>query len=133
MTRLIDASVAVKWVVSEPDSERAMALYGGGFAAPDLILVEIANILWKKVRRREIDALQATLGLSELQSTLDVMPTLSLESRALEIGMALDHPVYDCIYLALAEALDTTLVTADTRLLRCCTDTPFGAMVEPLP
>jgi predicted nucleic acid-binding protein len=41
------------------------------------------------------------------------------------IASQLDHPVYDCFYLALAEARDALLVTADRRLLRKLRGTPW--------
>lgn len=48
MTLVIDASVAAKWYVAEPDSRPALAVGArGGLIAPDLILAEVANILWK--------------------------------------------------------------------------------------
>ena len=50
---VIDASVAVKWVIEEEDTTQALALRGRALAAPDLLIAECANILWKKVRRNE--------------------------------------------------------------------------------
>ena len=46
---VIDASVAVKWVVPELVSERAERLLDHGLVAPDLLFAECANLLWEKV------------------------------------------------------------------------------------
>ena len=132
MTRLIDASVVIKWMVTEVGSEHAMKLYGADLAAPDLMLIELANILWKKARQGEIVPVQAALGLAEAQAMINIMPMSGLEARALEIALELAHPVYDCVYLALAEALDTVMVTADTRLLKACAGTAMARYAEPL-
>jgi len=48
----------------------------------------------------------------------ELVPLAGLSRRAAAIALALDHPVYDCFYLALAEARDAPMVTADRRLLR---------------
>jgi predicted nucleic acid-binding protein len=46
---VIDASVAVKWVVEEPGTQEALLLRQHRLLAPDLLVAECANILWKKV------------------------------------------------------------------------------------
>ena len=55
MPLVVDASIAVKWVLPEPDSERARALIlRGDLTAPDLLRLEVANALWKQARRGAI-------------------------------------------------------------------------------
>jgi predicted nucleic acid-binding protein len=52
VTIIIDASVALKWVIEEDGSEAAGALLlGEPLAAPDLLMVECVNVLWAKARR----------------------------------------------------------------------------------
>lgn len=64
---IIDASVAIKWVVPEDDSSRALALRTShSFMAPQLILAEIANIIWKKNQRRELSGDEADVALGLL-------------------------------------------------------------------
>lgn len=48
------------------------------------------------------------------------------------ITLDLRHPVYDCFYLALAEARGSRSVTADDCLLRVCARTPFAKLVRSL-
>ena len=56
MTFVVDASVAVKWLVNEQASEAAHRLLNSEerLVAPDFIVVEVGNVLWKKLRRGEL-------------------------------------------------------------------------------
>ena len=122
---VIDASVALKWLVEEPGSEAALALQGLDLAAPALLRVEAANVLRTMVVRGDATGGQALDLLRLLQSApvTIVDSDDSLERRALELAIDLGHPVYDCIYLALAERMGRILVTADTRFLRALVST----------
>lgn len=116
---VIDASVAIKWVIDEEGTQGALALRRHPLAAPDLLIAECANILWKKVRRGELASDEAALAAGLLaRADLDLMPMRPYLEAATRIAIALDHPAYDCIYLAMAEAEGMTFVTADERLLR---------------
>ena len=121
MSRLVvDASVAVKWVVEEAGTEEALSLLErSALSAPDLLMAECANILWKKVRRGELTEQEAGLAGQLIQrADLDVQPTRPLMPRALDLAIALDHAAYDCIYLALAIENGCRFVTADERFVR---------------
>jgi predicted nucleic acid-binding protein len=121
MTYVIDSSIAVKWVIPELLSEKADEIRArdATLMAPDLLLVEAANALWRKTVRKEISAREADEALGLLgESGVDLKPTGSLLPRALGLARSLAHPVYDCVYLALAERERATLVTADTRFIR---------------
>jgi predicted nucleic acid-binding protein len=120
MTVVVDASVAVEWVIPEALSDQADAVRGHAehVLAPDLLLPEAANALWKKLTRREITAREAGQALDLLLSAgLDLRPSSPLLRQAMRLARHLGHPVYDCIYLALAQAERATLITADQRLL----------------
>jgi len=120
MTFVVDASVAVKWVIPEVLSDQASSLRGRAdrLLAPDLLLPEAANALWKKLARREITAREAAQAIDLLMASgLDLRPSGPLLARALTLAWRLRHPVYDCLYLALAQAEGATLITADHRLL----------------
>ena len=121
MTRLvIDASVAVKWVVEESGTAEALILLErGALSAPDLLMAECANILWKKIKRGELAEQEARLAGELIQrADLDIQPTRPLMPRALDLAISLDHPAYDCIYLALAIENAWRFITADERLVR---------------
>lgn len=120
MTYVVDASVALKWVIPEPLSDRAAHLLdnGEGLIAPEMLLIEVANALWRKIARREITAREGNRALELLsESGLDLTPAAPLVGRALDLARMLQHPVYDCVYLALAERERATLVSADARLV----------------
>jgi predicted nucleic acid-binding protein len=119
MTLVIDASVAVRWFLPEPLSDRARLILARGESviAPEIAPIEIMNVAWKRLARRLITPAQAaeicrraTMPFSSLTPLRDLWP------RAAELMLALDHPIYDCLYLALAEAESCPLVTADDKL-----------------
>lgn len=117
-THVVDASVAVKWFVEEIQSDDAERLLDRDFHlwAPDLIGAEITNTLWKKVRRHELSVADAVEIQSAFASVaVEIAPSAPLLPAALQIAVSLDRSVYDSLYLALAVALDCTLVTADRK------------------
>lgn len=121
MTRLvIDASVAIKWVVEEGDTDAALTLRRrASLLAPDLLVPECANILWKKVGREELSPEEALLAARLLMATeIELRPMRSLLETATRIAIALNHAAYDCLYLALAMAADCRFVTADGVFVR---------------
>lgn len=121
MTCVIDASVAAKWIAPEPDSPLAEALLDDTLIVPDLLYAEVGNILWKKQLRGEMDAATARLGARWLlQVPLRVHDSASLLADALDLALRLQHPAYDCCYLALAQRANVQLITADRRLHARC-------------
>lgn len=121
MSRVIDVSVALKWCLPEDGHEAALALLeaddGEPLLAPDWLLVEAANALWKQWRRGliEPEPIDAILGM--LAEALTLVDARGLVPRAAAIARAIDHPVYDCLYLAAAEAHGATLVSDDRALV----------------
>jgi predicted nucleic acid-binding protein len=113
---VIDASVAVKWVLDEPRSDAALALRVQQLLAPAHWLAEAANALWRHARLGEITAEEALFRMSELAkapvASLPIEPHVAI---ALELAIRSGHPVYDCIYLALAIQRDTRVVSDDVR------------------
>jgi predicted nucleic acid-binding protein len=117
---VIDASIAVKWVVEEEGSALATDLRRDHrFVAPDLLVAECANILWKKVRRNELTRDEATMAAKLLErSNIELFAMHSLLARATELAIELDHPAYDCMYICLATNRGLRFITADERLIR---------------
>jgi predicted nucleic acid-binding protein len=135
VTLVVDASVACKWFIAEVGTEAAEALVAGGemLLAPDLIVPEVCNVAWSKLRRGEIAPAQATQMVQGLPDLLDeLVPSAQLTGRALEIASSLGHPAYDCFYLALAELRGTRVVTDDRRLLARLAPTPWARLVDGL-
>ena len=119
MKVIVDASVAVKWMFTEEGSVESRELLAHRIVlhAPDLLLIEAANVLWKKARRKEIADAQPYLEeLARLPDVVVLRPSVDLIARASVIALEIAHPVYDCLYLACAEVEGAPLVTADGRL-----------------
>ena len=119
MKLIVDASVAVKWMFTEEGSVESRQLLAHRIVlyAPDFILTEAANVLWKKARRKEIADPQPYLEeLARLPDVVVLCPSAVLVARASAIALEIAHPVYDCLYLACAEVEGAPLVTADGRL-----------------
>jgi predicted nucleic acid-binding protein len=119
MNVVVDASVALKWLVAEEDSETALLVrVDHDIAAPDLLFIECRNALLSKVRRRELQrnkAEEAQGALEEIGSGITVLPSLPILRQAFAIALDIAEPIYDCIYLAAALATDRKLITADAR------------------
>ena len=117
---LIDASVAVKWVVEEQGTAEALALRTRfRFAAPDLLVPECSNILWKKAQRGDLVPEEAILAARLLERAgVELLPMGRLMEGATALAIDLGHPAYDCVYLVLARQRQWRFVTADERLLR---------------
>ena len=114
---IVDASVAIKWVVTEADTTTALKLLDHRLYAPALFRAECANILWKKVRRSQLTPQAASVAAHVLnQSGIKSVPVEPDLYTVFELSITLDHPAYDCVYLAAAMAQNLPLVTADASL-----------------
>jgi len=132
---VVDASVAIKWVIPEAGSEQAITLLDHDLVVPALLFSECANILWRKLRHRLLTDEEASLAAQTLeQAELAVVWTRNYLARAVAIATELDHPAYDAVYLAVAEALGLRMATADDRLIRKAVQAPgrYRGMLVPL-
>ncbi len=135
MRLTVDASVAVKWLIAEDDSDAARSLVARGeeLHAPRLMVSEIANALWRKARLGEIERSEA----AAMTAAVPGMPVRwsadeTLCADAVRLTLALDRPVYDCVYLALAHRLGALIVTADLRFADALAMTEHGNAVMTL-
>jgi len=129
MRLVVDASVAVKWLVPEDGTDEAVRVLTGGatLVVPDLLFMEVASALWKRVRRRQMTEPAADTILRSLDAMpLTVHGTRDLVSAAFALSCSLSVTPYDAVYLALAEWQDCALVTADSRLARALRGTRFA-------
>jgi predicted nucleic acid-binding protein len=117
---IVDASVALKWLVVEENTSRATDLLesGADLFAPRLILDEVANALWKKCRRQHLTASEALERIRLLPRYFKGLLDMSDVDVVLDLAIAIDHPVYDCFYLQAARDRGLPLVTADQSLCR---------------
>jgi predicted nucleic acid-binding protein len=135
VTLVVDASVACKWFVEEALSDAARRVPGlaEDLIAPELIVVEVANALWRGVRDGRVLAPQAEDALTSLPRFFaELASAATIAPRALAIARELDHAVYDCVYLALAELRDARVISADTRLAEKVAGTKWSRRVEAL-
>jgi predicted nucleic acid-binding protein len=118
-TLVIDASIAIKWVVEEDGTPEALVLrQKAKLIAPDLLVAECANIFWKTVQRGELLKAEARLAARLLRSAeIELLPTRSLFETATRTSIEIDHPAYDCLYLVLAVEKKCQFVTAFLRKL----------------
>ena len=132
---VVDASIAVKWLVEEEGHLLALSLLEQNLSvgAPDLVFSEVANVLWKKLRRGEVTPAQAERGCRALPRFIDgVVSVAFLIEDALTFARRLDHPVYDCIYLACAQQQGTKLMTADRKFVSQLKNGGLGYLVVAL-
>jgi predicted nucleic acid-binding protein len=118
MTLVVDANVAVKWVVSNPDTDNARAVISSkeDLIAPDLLVAEFTNAVWQHVRTRDIILEQAVEAVAGLQAVFsEFVPSLELVQAALQMAIDLDCSPYDCLYAALALDRKCGFVTADRK------------------
>lgn len=131
---VVDASVGVKWFVPEVHSAAARGWRTGPHELHTLAFffnLEIASVLWKKVRKTEISRADADLILEQLPPLpIQRHPESPLLTRAFDLANGTQRTVYDCLYLALAVELGATMVTADERLYNAIAATAWRDSVR---
>jgi len=137
---VIDASVAVKWVLKEVGSPEALAflLEARDFVAPDIILVEVGAAIAKRVHVGELPMNEAQRRLVRFRqlledTPLELHPSAPLLDSALALSATLRHPLADCLYVALARSLDGTLATADRKLADAAERAGLAGRVRRIP
>jgi predicted nucleic acid-binding protein len=125
MKYVLDSCVALKWVLPEADSAKAIRLrdeYKAGaheLSAPDIFPSEIANGLASAERQRRINPGDSASLLRDIFRTAPAIhPAPPLLLRAMELAISRKYAVYGCVYLALAEAEGCEMVTADDQFAR---------------
>lgn len=129
MNVVVDASVAIKWCVPEDNTSDAEQLLDPRFKlhAPDLLLPEFANILWKKCRQNDLDIRDAEMALKLFRrQSITIHPHDDVLTTAFLGAYETKQAVYDWIYLALALSLSCPLITADRKFLIALRKTRFS-------
>ena len=121
-TLVIDASIAVKWVIEEEGTPEALVLrQNAKLIAPELLVAECANILWKKVQRGELLKEEALLAARLLQGAeIELLPMRALFEAATRMAIEVDHPAYGCLYLALAVRKNASLLQRTSAYCGSC-------------
>lgn len=131
-TIVVDASVAIKWFIPEIHALAASQLLTKQvkLLAPDLIIAEVGNILWKKHRLKELDLNDAKEILDNFQRLpLDIYETKPLINAAWTIAIEHQRTVYDSLYLALAETKNCPLITADRAFYNALQNSHLAPLV----
>ena len=125
---VFDTNVVLKFFVEEEDTDKAAALlsrFSSGaphrMVVPDFLFAEFINILWLKVRRKELAEQEAGERITQLlllSAYMDVVPIREVLHRTLEASCRLDHAAYDTAFLVIAADREIPLITADTGLER---------------
>lgn len=121
---VIDTNVLVKRVIPEDYSDIAVSIleqHRRGvirLIAPDYILTECANVIWKHARRRGMNSSDLAASLRVLQNLhIPLTPQGELLEDALLFAAAADIAVYDALFCVLARREDAELITADLPLI----------------
>lgn len=133
MRSALDSCAALKWVLAEPDSAKALQILDDlqngvrELVAPDVFPVEVAHALTRAERRGLLTRQEGSEKFSDILAALPILhPSLPLLPRAYDLSSAFRIGVYDCLYVALAEREGCDLITADERLVRTLQPTfPF--------
>ena len=132
---VVDASVAFKWFIAEEGQEDALSLLGLSrrLIAPELLLAEVADIAWKARAQGRITPVQARDLLGRVEEPFDEIVSMRpLFGLAHELGAAFHRPIYDFVYVVLAEDRDGVLVTADAKLGKLLAGTRWAVRVVSL-
>lgn len=122
---VIDASVATKWFLKEPDSLLARELLKKGnipFVAPDLIRMEVSAAISKAVRLQQVSG-ESAHYLFEIwneqlkKGMIQLASTSEDEHIAFELSISLGHSLQDCYYLAVAQRCSLPVLTMDKKLM----------------
>ncbi len=138
MRSVLDLNVALKWVIAEPHSDKAIRLredYQNGvheFIAPESFLIECANALTKKERQKLVK--DARTLWDDIMGDAPILFPIRPMDRAIEISLKTHHNFYDCLYVALAEREGCDLITGDDKLVKSlpCISVHQAAVVFPL-
>jgi predicted nucleic acid-binding protein len=129
---VVDASVAIKWFVPEIHSDAALRTrYGGSHLhVPAFMILELGNVLAKKIRQDELAPKDGDTILKELKRLpLQRHADERLFAAAYRLALDTRSSLYDCLYLALAEVVDGIMVTADRKFVAALTEGPYRRRV----
>lgn len=131
-TLVVDASIAFSWTVETPHSPKCVHILRSteALVAPDLIVPELTNAFTLQIRNGTADPQRIKDGLEFLPRWfMDLVPSHSLRIKALDLALALNHPAYDCFYLALAIDRGARFVTLDGEFLAKARGGGYGESV----
>lgn len=128
---VVDTSVAIKWVVAEERRAEARMVLASGWIlhAPDLMLLEAANTLRRKVRGKLISTEQSAEGFDLIRQSVTILTMRDQIDETMALAIELDHSVYDCCFLACALWSGSLFITDDVVFARKCQDRGYSENV----
>jgi predicted nucleic acid-binding protein len=129
---VVDASVAIKWSIPEIHFKAALLAQRSRYRlhVPALMTLEMGNAIAKKIKRGEITRGEGDVILKELTHLpLQRHPDERLFPVAYRLALDTQRSVYDCLYLALAEAVDGIMITADRKFYSSLSAGVYGRRV----
>ena len=134
-TLVVDANVAIKWFLPEIHSDEARLILESKWDlwAPEYIWAEFGNTLRKKIRLEEVSIEEAEGILKDfLRFPVQTHGSKQLLNSAWSLAKDSGATIYDCLYLALAKARESSLVTADNKFyqaIKRCRETANSKIV----
>jgi predicted nucleic acid-binding protein len=133
---VVDASVGIKLVIREALSSETHALFAhlafdpaARFYVPDLFDIECANILWKQIQRFGYPLVDAQLNLQTLNAlAMQRIAVTTLATDALAIAAAHGISASDACYVAAAQRMGVSLITADSKLVTKMVGSTFSVL-----
>lgn len=115
---IIDANVAAGLILALPWSAAAREEIRthADRIAPSIFVAELANAVWQNVRAGNLSIEAGISALDEVLPIVELTSDAALVEPALRLAAAENHPLYDCLYLALAKERRQVLITADRKL-----------------
>lgn len=120
---VVDASVAVKWLLPEPGEREAQLILRGEkrLVAPALVRVEVAGAVLRQFREGRLTGERARSACDLWASlihdgTLHLVPVEDLFDLAVDLAFEARHALADCLYLAAGKHLGAGVITADRTL-----------------
>jgi predicted nucleic acid-binding protein len=125
MKYVLDSNIALKWVLPEPDSVKAIQLRDEcrngvhELFAPDVFPIEVGHALTRAERQKRITPPHGWFFWQGIMAYCPgLFASIPLMPRAYAISSQMRVGIYDCLYVALAEQEQCQLVTADDKLIK---------------
>ncbi len=132
---VLDTSVIVKWFSEEEFTEKALKIREkirneqeiGAF--PDLFLYELSNALKYNPNFDKEDVREAVQSILDMDMEI-ITPTSDIINRSISMAFERDITIYDASYVALAEELEISLITADENLYEKVKDLEYAIFIK---
>lgn len=127
--RVIDASALVKYFAREKGWKRVSELILDGVVSIELVMKEVANSLWRKVKQGEMEPDVALALIGKVPKIVKIDSQSPLLTRAFKIALRYSITIYDALYIALAENKKYELITCDKKQAEIAKELNIGVLL----